>query len=1247
MTSKRFKKETERLMKQMIKALNETDWESVRNYSQAMLALDAENLTAANFLAAAERGLSAPPPSQSVQSSIVAAAVPPLADPASSPSLIPSPAPRSVQSTSFGDGRYQIKHLLGEGGKKKVYLAHDTLLDREVAFAFIKSEGLDEESRLRIQREAQAMGRLGSHPNIVTIFDLGEHQGQPYMITELMGGGDLEGLIARAPGHQLPISQVLEITKAVCKALEFAHSHGIVHRDLKPGNVWLTTDGLAKIGDFGLSVALDRSRLTLQNMMVGTLYYMPPEQAKGDEVTAKADLYSLGCTVYEMIVGRPPFLANDMAAIIEQHINSHPSPPSKHNSQCPKLLDTLVLRLLAKTPAERPASARDVLAKLEGNFDDGSAEARSTPQAHPWAQEILSEGTYIGRQRETGELKGILEEAISGHGRVVTLAGEPGIGKTRTAEELSNYARLRQMQVLWGRCYEGEGAPPYWPWIQSIRSFARDTDPEQLRSLMGAGAVEIAEIVSEVRYRLQDLPSAPSLGPEQARFRLFDSIVNFLRNAGSKQPLMLILEDLHWADQPTLSLLAFMAKEISSARLLLVGTYRDDGLSHFNPLSQTLGMLEAEEAYQKVQLKGFSREEVGRFIEVATGIVPPPELVATVHGRTDGNPLFVKEVVELLTQEGEFTAEGSRENQNWNVRIPEGTMQVIRRRLDPLSQPCRETLIIASLMGREFSLEQIQRLIGNVSIELLMVVVEEAVAARVIEGIPEAQDRYQFTHAGVQETLAGTLSDTGRAQLHAHIAAMLEGLYADDAQAHLAELAYHFTQAEPILGKEKLILYSRLAGKRAAATHAHQEALTFFQRALVAKEGQEMDEETAELLAGLSGAQAATVQRPQLGEAASNLRRAFEYYVESGEVNRAVSVVESFLSSLFVVPASVAPLITRAMSLVPPVSSQGGRLQSFYGRLLGMEIGDYDAAQKAFENALDIARLEDNEALEMWTSVAAASVDLFHLHFQPSLVRSLGAIKLARGAEELVAEVDARYCAAITLAFTGISEQAHIHAEAGLAQAEILRDRFWLASALWASELVSELSGQWNVARDFSDRGLSAASSDSRLLATRMLMEFETGDQTRAEGYLERLLESMSQTPPRQTLEYVLPALAISMAARVTGALDHLAVAESAAEEVLSLPSPTPLIAMISSASLGLAAIQRGNRVEVLRQYAKLEGGTDTILLGGIVSLDRVRGLLSQAGGRLEDAMAHFEAALSFCRPASQREYAWVCHDYS
>jgi len=203
---------------------------------------------------------------------------PPPAEGPSAAAPTPAPVP-SQEPVSFADGRYQVRRFLGEGGKKKVYLAHDTTLDRDVAFALIKTEGLDETSRTRIQREAQAMGRLGFHHHIVTVFDLGAEDDQPYMVTELMGGGDVEGLIEDADDHRLPLAQAVGIAVETCRGLEFAHSRGIIHRDLKPGNIWLTSPsagsgqaiGIAKIGDFGLAVALDRSRLTTEGMMVGTV----------------------------------------------------------------------------------------------------------------------------------------------------------------------------------------------------------------------------------------------------------------------------------------------------------------------------------------------------------------------------------------------------------------------------------------------------------------------------------------------------------------------------------------------------------------------------------------------------------------------------------------------------------------------------------------------------------------------------------------------------------------------------------------------------------------------------------------------------------------------------------------------------------------------------------------------------------------------------------------------------------------
>jgi len=411
---------------------------------------------------------------------------PPTDQPVSEPS---SYSPNIIEDspTSFANGRYTVSRFLGEGGKKKVYLAQDTLLDRDVAFALIKTEGLDDVSRTRISREAQAMGRLGSHPHIVTVFDLGDHEGQPFMVTELMGGGDVEAIIEDAEDHRLSLEQAIRIAVETCRGLEFAHGRGIVHRDLKPGNVWLTEDGTAKIGDFGLAVATDRSRLTQEGMMVGTVFYMPPEQAMGGETTAQADLYSLGAMLYEMVAGRPPFLGDDNVAIIGQHINTPPVAPTWHRTDCPKPLEALILRLLAKNPGERPTSAADVLTALEGiDLATTSVQTTDSDEVEANALDSLAGGVFAGRHAEMGELKAALEDALSGRGRMVTLVGEPGIGKTRTSQELATYAALRGAQVLWGRCLENRGAPPYWPWVQVIRSYVREHEPQQVSSEMGS-----------------------------------------------------------------------------------------------------------------------------------------------------------------------------------------------------------------------------------------------------------------------------------------------------------------------------------------------------------------------------------------------------------------------------------------------------------------------------------------------------------------------------------------------------------------------------------------------------------------------------------------------------------------------------------------------------------------------------------------------------------------------------------------
>lgn len=412
--------------------------------------------------------------------------VPPTAPPAA-PSARPSP-------TSFADARYQVKRFLGEGGKKRVYLAHDRKLDRDVAFALIKTDGLDGEALLRIRREAQAMGRLGDHPHIVSVFDIGEQGGQPYLVTQFMGGGDVESLIASAPDHHVPIERILEIADEVCSALEHAHAEGVVHRDLKPGNIWLTADGTAKIGDFGLALALDHSRLTQAGMVVGTVAYMAPEQAMGSEVTPRSDLYSLGALLYELVTGRPPFVGDESVAIITQHLNTPPIAPTWHRPDCPGLLEALILRLLEKDPNERSQSAAEVRQILQGVRGPGLGVSGPTPDAasptpspqHPNPENPIYRRTFIGREEELRQLRATFDGVLAGRGTLTMVVGEPGIGKTALCEQLATYVALRGGKTLVGHSYEeGSLSLPYLPFVEALRSHVLGREPDGLKQTWG------------------------------------------------------------------------------------------------------------------------------------------------------------------------------------------------------------------------------------------------------------------------------------------------------------------------------------------------------------------------------------------------------------------------------------------------------------------------------------------------------------------------------------------------------------------------------------------------------------------------------------------------------------------------------------------------------------------------------------------------------------------------------------------
>ena len=288
-------------------------------------------------------------------------------------------------------------------------------------------------------------------------------------------------------------------------------------------------------------------------------------------MTAQADLYSLGAMLYELVTGRPPFLGDDNIAIIGQHINTPPVSPTWHNPECPPVMEALVLRLLEKDPANRPASAGAVHEALEAIDIQATVPTEPTPTA----QGPLYRRTFVGREAELHQLHTAFDNAMSGQGSLMMVVGEPGIGKTSICEQAATYAALRGGKALVGHCYEeGSLSLPYLAFVEALRSYVLEHDTDALRDELGSGAADVARIVSEIRERVDVEPSAP-VEPEEDRYRLLQAVSSFLRNASSVQPLLIVLEDLHDADSGTLDMLKHVARGLSGSRLLIVGTYRD------------------------------------------------------------------------------------------------------------------------------------------------------------------------------------------------------------------------------------------------------------------------------------------------------------------------------------------------------------------------------------------------------------------------------------------------------------------------------------------------------------------------------------------------------------------------------------------------------------------------------------------------------------------------------------------------
>jgi DNA-binding NarL/FixJ family response regulator len=437
-------------------------------------------------------------------------------------------------------------------------------------------------------------------------------------------------------------------------------------------------------------------------------------------------------------------------------------------------------------------------------------------------------------------LRAALDGALGGHGRLVLIAGEPGIGKTRLAEVCVAEAEACGALVFWGRCWEGDGAPAFWPWIEVLRGVVGASDPKELQAGLASGAAEIATLLPEVARLIPDLPPLPPADPEQTRFRLFDAVASFLCRTAERRPLVIVLDDLHWADQSSLLLLQFLMRSLPAAHLLVLGTYRDVALERQHPLAETLADLRRGPAHERLQLRGLAPDETAALVSAsADGDLGPGggALIALIQEQTEGNPFFIRETLRLLMETGRLGRTGNARTASADsiaeLGVAEGVREVIGRRLARLSSDANDLLTVAAVIGRFFTMRELEAASGRDG-SPLTVPLEEAEAARLIEAAPEARGRYRFSHALIRETLYHDILTVRRVALHRRVGEALESLYAGDTEPHLSELAYHFLEAAPNGDPGKAVDYSRRAAEHAARLSAFEEAVQHYRRALLA-----------------------------------------------------------------------------------------------------------------------------------------------------------------------------------------------------------------------------------------------------------------------------------------------------------------------------------------------------------------------------------------------------------------------------
>ena len=710
--------------------------------------------------------------------------------------------------------RYRIDAQIGQGGMGTVYRAHDVTLKRDVALKLLSKTRLGTEGRARMLREAQTIANL-HHPNIVIVHDAGEYEKDPFIVMELAQGQTL------AEARPENLDEIVEIAKQICKALDHAHRQGIIHRDLKPENVIIEPDGNLKLMDFGLARSVT-TRLTSEGVIVGTVFYMAPEYATGGDLDGRTDLYALGVMLYEFIVGELPFQGDTPLATITQHLHAPLVPPLVKRDDLPPRLNDVIVSLLEKDPEDRPESAV-VLHKILNN--PKFLDSQELPEHEFTTLDRIVRGRIVGRELELDQASALWHKTVSSEGQLLLISGEPGIGKTRLMREVVTQAEVSGGLVYIGEC-QPEGNTPYAAFAQIARRFLRDYSKNGFEFPKPVLA-DLLKLSPELRSNYPKVEPNPELDPEAEQRRLFEHMVSFCQNISDQSPLLLVLEDVHWADSSTLAMMNLLARRTIEMPVMLLSTYREVELDEALPFHQAMQELNRKKFGTRIKLERLDKEKTKKMLATIFAEEITPDFLDGIYKETEGNPFFIEEVCKALIESGQlFFKDGKWDRPTMEeMEIPQGVKVAIQSRLNQLSEDTQNILMFAAVIGRVFDYPTLEE-VSEKDEDTLIDCLEEALHAQLIEELRETGgEGFRFSHALIPFSLRDSVSGLRRSRLHRKVAAAIEKNHPDDYE----RLAHHWGEGG---NDEKGLDYTIKAAKRARDTYANQEAIRLYTEAL-------------------------------------------------------------------------------------------------------------------------------------------------------------------------------------------------------------------------------------------------------------------------------------------------------------------------------------------------------------------------------------------------------------------------------